>query len=101
MVRGAIVAGCFFGGWGTTLGLTAAAFVTTGFTEDFAFAVGFEARGSARTLLVGLVWRLEEAATGAVAGFGFGKELGLFTAAGLTGAETLPLRGVLGGTPVD
>jgi hypothetical protein len=63
--------------------------------------VGSEARGSARTLLVVLVWRPVEAATRAVAGLGFGKELRLFAAAGLTGAETLPLRGAWVVTPID
>jgi hypothetical protein len=103
VVRGTIVAGCFFGGGGTTLGLGAAAFVTTGFAEDVGLAVGCEARGVARTLLVVVVWRPDEAATRGrgVAGFGFGEELGLFTAAGLVGAETLPVRDAGGCTPVD
>lgn len=38
--------GCFFGGGRTTLDCEAAAFVTTGFAEDFVVAVGFEARGA-------------------------------------------------------
>ena len=101
VVRGATGAGCFFGGGRTTLGFEAVAFVTTGFADDFGLAVGSEAGGSARTLLVDLVCRPEEAATRDVAGLGFGKELGLFTAAGLTGAETLPLRGAWADTPVD
>lgn len=57
-MRGINEAGCFFGGGRTTLGCAAAViFVITGFAEDFGCAVGSEARGSARTLLFGLVWR--------------------------------------------
>jgi hypothetical protein len=76
-------------------------FVTTGFGEDLGLTVGSKGRGTPKTLLFASVWRPEEAATRAVASLGFGTQLGLFTAADLTGAETLPLRGARVGTPVD